>query len=146
MGNVRVEVMVAGVHPDTAFASLSDFSRYPKLTDVVRNVTVSEKDGHSVSHWEVNFRKGVMKWSERDTFDWDEREIVFVQTEGDPKSFSGRWHVVPGAGDTITVTFEADFDLGMPSIASIVEPIAERTLAENTRMIIEQLMDKEVAP
>jgi hypothetical protein len=40
----------------------------------------------------------------------------------------------------VTVTFEAEFDLGMDSIATIVDPIAERTLADNTRMIIEQLV------
>jgi ribosome-associated toxin RatA of RatAB toxin-antitoxin module len=139
MGSVKTDVTVTGVSDMTAFDLLSDFECYSKLTDVVRNVTVSQHDGESISSWEVNFRRGILKWTELDTFDRERREIRFVQTEGDPKSFSGLWRITPVGADTIVVTFEADFDLGMPTIASIVDPIAERTLVENTRMIIEQL-------
>jgi ribosome-associated toxin RatA of RatAB toxin-antitoxin module len=140
MGNVNVSVDVEGVSDVTAIDRLSDFGCYPQVTEVVRAVTIRESGGESTSVWEVNFRKGILKWVERDTFDRDNREISFVQTEGDLKSFSGRWRVVPWPSGGVTVTFEAKFDLGMPSIATIVEPIAERTLIDNTRTIIEQLV------
>lgn len=140
MGYVRVAVDIDGVSDEEAFDLMSDFGSYPRVTDVVRAVTVRRSGDEATSEWEVSFRKGILKWAERDTFDQPNREISFVQTEGDLKSFSGRWLVRPRGTDGVTVTFEAEFDLGMDSIATIVDPIAERTLADNTRMIIEQLV------
>lgn len=35
--------------------------------------------------------------------------------------------------------FRAAFDLGIPSLASIIDPIAERTLAENMQLILRGL-------
>ncbi|MFE3170592.1 type II toxin-antitoxin system RatA family toxin [Amycolatopsis sp. NPDC059090] len=140
MGDVKVSVDVPGVGDLEVFGVLSDFSAYPQATDAVRAVTIGEADGGPISSWEVNFRKGILKWVERDDFDLDERVISFVQTEGDLTSFSGHWRVVPRPSGGVTVTFDARFDLGMPTIASIVDPIAERTLMENTRTIIEQLV------
>jgi ribosome-associated toxin RatA of RatAB toxin-antitoxin module len=145
MGNVHVAVDIDGVSDDEAFDLLSDFGSYPRATDVVRAVTLA-RDGEQVtSTWEVNFRKGILKWVEQDTFDRPNRRITFVQTEGDLKSFAGSWHVLPRPGDGVTVTFKAEFDLGMASIATIVDPIAERALIDNTRLIIEQLVRPRVA-
>src|SRR5262249_41649324 len=91
----------------------------------------------------VNFRNGILRWAERDQLDPIGRTITFAQTTGDFASFTGSWHVQP-VGDDVTLAFTADFDLGMPSLAALIDPVAERTLCENLAVIIHGLFPSSV--
>jgi ribosome-associated toxin RatA of RatAB toxin-antitoxin module len=122
------------------FPLLSDFERYQDQCEAVRSVTFTERNGnHSISEWEVNFRQGIMRWTERDVFDLDGLAIRFEQIEGDAKHFSGVWYLSDTA-DGCAIRFNADFDMGVPSISDIIEPIAERALQENIESILHGLL------
>jgi ribosome-associated toxin RatA of RatAB toxin-antitoxin module len=124
------------VPADAAYARLRDFASYPAHSPAVRSVTVTDDDGDvAVSRWEANFRSGVLRWTERDTFDPAGRRIAFVQLDGDVDVFRGSWHCGPGEGGC-RITFRADVDLGIPTLADVLEPIAVRALAENTTSIL----------
>jgi hypothetical protein len=59
------------------YATLSDFERYPELSDAVQNVAVTKvSENRSVSRWEVTFRKGLLRWTEQDTFDPPNQESL----------------------------------------------------------------------
>ncbi|HSV68074.1 MAG TPA: SRPBCC family protein [Mycobacteriales bacterium] len=145
MRTVSVEFLVPSADPDAIFALLCDFERYVEHTDAVREVTVTTiagpPNGRRVveSEWSVNFRNGVLCWSERDQIDPVGRSIRFAQLTGDFEQFAGDW-LVRQAGSDVTVRFAATFDLGMPTLASIIEPIAERTLRENIDTILRGLL------
>jgi carbon monoxide dehydrogenase subunit G len=96
------------------------------------------------SDWEVNFRNGVLKWQEIDRVDREARTMTFVQTEGDLASFSGEWRV-EADGDATTVYFRADFDLGIPSLATMLDPVAERALRSNISELISAFASPQVA-
>ncbi|MGW1177329.1 type II toxin-antitoxin system RatA family toxin [Kitasatospora sp. NPDC002543] len=133
---VTLEAYVPETDIDTVFARLSDFGRYPEFTDAVREVNVTERaDGVVDTEWAVNFRNGVMRWSENEVIDPADRSITFAQTTGDFASFDGTWRV-ERAGDRVVIRFDAEFDLGMASLAAILDPIAERTLVENLQRIL----------
>ncbi|MEU3567292.1 SRPBCC family protein [Kitasatospora sp. NPDC036755] len=133
---VTLEAYVPETDIDTVFARLSDFGRYPEFTDAVREVKVTERaDGVVDTEWAVNFRNGVMRWSENEVIDPADRSITFAQTTGDFASFDGAWRV-ERAGDRVVIRFDAEFDLGMASLAAILDPIAERTLVENLQRIL----------
>jgi ribosome-associated toxin RatA of RatAB toxin-antitoxin module len=142
-------VTIAAVVPDTdlgtAFATISDFARYPALVpDVVRSVTVEQErpDGPVISAWEVFFRNGILSWSEADHLHPETWTIDFEQTIGDFEEFSGGWELTPVvlAGSTaVRVVFTADFDFGVPSLASIVDPVADRVLVESITEILRGL-------
>ncbi|WP_406835977.1 type II toxin-antitoxin system RatA family toxin [Streptomyces sp. AHU1] len=131
--------------PHEAYARVRDFGRYPDLVDRVRSVTVHPAPpGSSVlSDWEVDFRNGVLAWSEEDVFDDRARSIVFRQTEGDFESFDGRWDVTAGPHGTAQVGFAATFDFGLPSLAGIIDPVAERVLRETIEHILRTLLGDE---
>lgn len=138
MRHVTLEARLHDVDARDAYTALCDFDRYVVLTDAVREVRVhGMRDGLLHSDWEVNFRNGILRWSEVDRFDDDAMRIEFTQIDGDFDHFSGSWHVLDG--DVIVVRFEGHFDMGIPSLAQIIDPIAERTLAENIAQIIEGL-------
>jgi ribosome-associated toxin RatA of RatAB toxin-antitoxin module len=148
MRTVTIETLVpagtATVDADAVFDRISDFTRYAEYTDAVRGVTVTSRDdGAMDSQWSVNFRNGVLCWSERDWIDPANRAITFTQLDGDFERFEGSWAVAP-AGPDVTVRFTASFDLGMPSLAAIIDPIAERTLQDNMHAILRGLLGPDI--
>ncbi|MEU0333920.1 SRPBCC family protein [Streptomyces sp. NPDC006193] len=128
--------------PHEAYERVRDFARYPDLVDTVRSVTVHPAGSGSpvLSDWEVDFRNGVLAWSEEDVFDDRDLSIVFRQTEGDFESFDGRWDIAAGPHGTAQVRFAATFDFGLPSLAGIVDPVAERVLLETIEHILRTLL------
>jgi len=144
MRTVVIETLVPAADAGTVFARICDFERYAEHTDAVREVTVSTRsDGVLDSVWSVNFRNGVLCWSERDHIDHAARTIAFTQLDGDFETFEGEW-VIETAGADVTVRFAARFDLGMPSLAAIIDPIAEQALRDNLHAILRGLLGEEV--
>jgi ribosome-associated toxin RatA of RatAB toxin-antitoxin module len=145
MRRVRLEALVPRADAGMVFERISDFPRYVDYTDAVREVRIDRTDGELVSStWSVNFRNGVLCWSERDRIDAEGLHIAFEQIDGDFDRFNGSWQVAQ-TRDDVTVVFIAEFDLGMPSLASIIDPIAERALRENMEAILRGLLGGEIA-
>jgi ribosome-associated toxin RatA of RatAB toxin-antitoxin module len=140
MREVELEAKVDGISAEDLYEVVRDFGRYPELTEGVHSVEVEGIDGtRSRSRWEVAFRDGVLKWVEEDEFFDRERRIEFEQTEGDMVSFGGTWRILDDADGGSTVNMKASFDLGMASLDSLVEPIAERVLRENFATMLDGL-------
>ncbi|MET0325294.1 MAG: SRPBCC family protein [Ilumatobacteraceae bacterium] len=126
------------------YSAISDFASYPRHSDAVRTVVVSDDDGQTcTSAWEVNFRRGVLQWTERDRFDPIEHRIEFRQITGDMASFDGNWACAQ-TGRDVTVVFEAGVDLGMPALADALEPIAVRGLVSNIVSVVTGLLGDDV--
>ena len=139
MQQLTIEALVPEADADAIFTTLCEFERYPELTASVKEVAVRVADDGSLeSSWSVYFRNGILCWFERDVIDHAARSIEFEQIDGDFDVFEGSWEVVQ-AGDDVIARFSAAFDLGMPSLAPIIDPIAERTLRENIELILRGL-------
>jgi ribosome-associated toxin RatA of RatAB toxin-antitoxin module len=149
MRNVRIHLHCPDLAPAEAYRRLSDFPRYPSMTDTVREVVVEPpaEDGSVVSTWTVRFRSGLLQWTERDVLDPVDRTITFTQLRGDFHRFDGQWRSQPAEGGGTEITFDATFDLGMASLEAILDPIAEATLRENILLIVQGLVgDVQVLP
>jgi ribosome-associated toxin RatA of RatAB toxin-antitoxin module len=135
MRNVQVRMSVP-VDAGQGFEKISDFACYPDLVDVVRSVIVhNDPAGPLTSDWEVYFRNGILRWAESDRLDRDGMLITFAQTDGDFDHFTGHWCIIPqDAG--CHIHFAADFDFGIPSLAGILDPIAERTFQDTVFRIV----------
>jgi ribosome-associated toxin RatA of RatAB toxin-antitoxin module len=142
MRNVVMHLHASEVDAAEAYARISDFAKYPSLTDTVQQVTVAapEKDGSVVSDWTVRFRNGLLQWTERDVLDRLARTIEFTQLSGDFHRFQGSWRVDDAADGGALVVFDATFDLGMASLEAILDPIAETTLRNNLVQILQGLL------
>jgi ribosome-associated toxin RatA of RatAB toxin-antitoxin module len=136
-----MRIPVADLDPDRVFELIREFSRYPELTDAVEKVVVNDPDpdGSVVSEWLVHFRKGLLNWTERDYFFPEQREIRFAQISGDFDVFEGQWHVDPD-GSGCAVRFDASFDLGIPTLAELLDPVAEAALRSNILRILGGLL------
>jgi ribosome-associated toxin RatA of RatAB toxin-antitoxin module len=144
MRSIRLQLTLPGRRAAAAYSTLADLGRYPEFSPAVRSVAVSGTSATtSVSQWEVNFRRGVLRWVEEDTFDADRHQIHFRQLEGDVAVFDGSWSCVDDGADTV-VTFAARLDMGIPSLADALEPIAVRTVIDNTIAIVSGLFGDDV--
>lgn len=126
-----------GYSANQVFKKISDFKSFEQYTSAVRQVDIEQKtETSSICNWSVNFRDGVLCWREQDDFYEDKNLIEFVQLDGDMKSFSGSWVVKECEAGAI-LTFNAEFDLGIPSLAELLDPIAESALKESIDEIID---------
>ena len=140
MRSVRLRLHVPQTPANAAYATLADFERYPLLCEAVQKVTVTEvSEYRTVSQWEVTFRAGLLRWTEEDTFDPGAMTITFRQLEGDIAVFDGSWQCVDAAPGS-EVLFSARLDMGIPSLADALEPIAARTLTANIISIVRGLV------
>lgn len=142
MRQVTIRVVADNLDASAAYGRISDFARYPELTDAVLAVDLDpgQADGSSVvSTWTVRFRKGLLCWTERDTLDPDAGTIAFSQMSGDFELFEGTWRVSDSDGGA-QVEFTAQFDLGMPTLAEILDPVAEAALRDNILLILRGLI------
>jgi ribosome-associated toxin RatA of RatAB toxin-antitoxin module len=146
MRHVEIHALIPDARAEDVFDTISDFRRYPDLVEVVRAVTVTTRDdGALLSTWEVFFRNGILKWTEVDWLYRDDLKIDFVQLEGDFDELSGGW-VFEQRDDGVGIVFFNDFDFGIPSLASIIDPVAERVLTETMQLIMTRLFAQATFP
>jgi ribosome-associated toxin RatA of RatAB toxin-antitoxin module len=140
MRSVSLRLHVPDKSASDVYAALADFERYLELCDGVKSVAVTEvSQNRTVSRWEVAFRAGLLRWTEEDTFDPGALSITFRQLEGDVALFDGCWRCTDAEGGS-QIMFGARLDMGIPSLADALEPIAARTLADNIVAIVRGLV------
>ncbi|WP_436498542.1 type II toxin-antitoxin system RatA family toxin [Actinokineospora sp. HUAS TT18] len=113
--------------PATAYTAVSDFARYPELADDVREARTGPPGTRQETYWEVNFRRGIMRWHETEVFDAERLRIDFEQSDGDFDDFRGAWQVTVADGGS-DVRFEVTYDFGIESLSGLMDPIAERVI------------------
>jgi len=140
MRHIEMRAFLPGAQATAIFDTLVEFERYPELVDVVRSVEIHSRpaDGPMVSTWQVYFRNGILTWTEADRLRREDHTIEFEQIEGDFDEFSGAW-TLEQRDDGVDLAFAASFDFGVPSLASIIDPVAERVLTETIQLILRGL-------
>jgi ribosome-associated toxin RatA of RatAB toxin-antitoxin module len=149
MGTLMTEFLVPRADADEVFDALGDFDRYAAHTRIVHEVRVTAVRDRTATRrtveasWAVHFRGGLLCWSERAHLDRLARTIRFAQTGGDFAAYQGDWGVRQSGGD-VTVRHAASFDLGMPALAAVLEPLAERALRDNVDSVLRGLLGPDV--
>lgn len=141
MRQVKLDAIVRGTTARHVFDQVIKFDRYPTLAPHVRATTVHATlpEPTGSSSWELHFRSGLLRWTERDEFHPDELRIDFSQTEGDFDEFGGHWQLHQ-RGDDVELAFRCDFDFGIPSLEGILDPIAERVIRETVAWAVTGLL------
>jgi ribosome-associated toxin RatA of RatAB toxin-antitoxin module len=139
MREVDITISAAGTDADEVFKTLSDYGRYPEMTDAVLRVTLSEGEkGRERCTWEVKFRRGILIWTEEGTLDAERRRIEFWLVDGDLDELHGEWQVDQLERGSL-LRFSCRFDMGIPTLAHLIEPVAADTLRENMVSVCEGL-------
>jgi ribosome-associated toxin RatA of RatAB toxin-antitoxin module len=146
MPRVDIHATVPDCDPDELFVHVERFEAYVDIAPNVLAVSVERpSDNLAYSKWEVSFRSGILKWTEEDRIDHSARTILFDQSEGDLEVFRGEWNVTDSDG-AVRIHFGTEYDLGIPSLAAMLNPAATRTVQKNARELIEAFARSAGAP
>jgi ribosome-associated toxin RatA of RatAB toxin-antitoxin module len=110
-----------------------DVERYPESMENVRSVEIRDVKSRELRHtaWSVILKGSILEWVEEEHLDHDRRVVTFHQVKGDMEVYTGEW-VVEERGPTLTHTrLQITFEIGIPLLADMLNPVAQRSLHEN---------------
>jgi ribosome-associated toxin RatA of RatAB toxin-antitoxin module len=107
----------------------------------VRSVAVeaTTPEGVRRSSWSVLLKGSVLEWVEDEVIDHERRTVDFHQVDGDLERFSGSWVVAAADGDVSLVRLTVDFEIGIPLLADMLNPVAVRALRENSERMLSEI-------
>jgi ribosome-associated toxin RatA of RatAB toxin-antitoxin module len=130
MRSIHLRAVVPTDDAALVFKHVTDFARYPSVSADVRFVQTRPAAGPGEpqhTDWEVNFRRGIMRWTEREDIDPERLHVEFSQLDGDFDDFHGEWQLTPVTAGC-EVLFQVTYDFGIESLAGIMDPLAERVI------------------
>jgi hypothetical protein len=101
-------------------------------------IDILEDDGRRlISSWVVLFNGNELRWIEQDLIDDLRCRVDFAQVEGDLEAWSG--HVEVFGDSSCSVRYTVNFDLGVPALAELLDPLGKKAIEENCRQILESI-------
>jgi ribosome-associated toxin RatA of RatAB toxin-antitoxin module len=129
------EIMPAPV--ERVWDVVNDVLSYPRLMDHVKSVEVQEEGpGYRLTVWVVDLKGCVMRWVEREELDQSRYRIEYRQVQGDLAKFEGFWQLESVTPQSTRVVLSAQFDIGIPMLSEMLNPVAERAIRENSRRML----------
>ena len=108
--------------------------------DHVRSVRVLERGvDYRLIAWEVDCRGFVMRWVEREEINRARHRIDYRQVKGDLAQFEGYWQIEPLDGERTRVTLAVQFEIGIPMLSDMINPVAERAIRDNSQKMLDAL-------
>lgn len=130
MRSIYLHAEVPTGDADLVFKCITDFKSYPAVSSDVRSVTTHPAPAAGQAQhtdWEVNFRRGIMRWTEWEDIDHERLQVKFCQIDGDFDDFHGYWQLTPTVSGC-RVELRVTYDFGIESLAKIMDPLAERVI------------------
>ncbi|MEU6483698.1 SRPBCC family protein [Streptomyces sp. NPDC046887] len=137
---VQVEIPIAAP-PEASWRAVVDVESYPGCMDSVRSVTVVEQSGadERTTAWSVFLKGSQLEWVEAERLDHTARRFDFHQVSGDLAHFVGHWGVRPSEDGGSLVSLTVEFDIGIPLLAEMLNPVAATALRENAEQMLHAL-------
>ena len=125
----RVEVDQSIKAPwEDVWSTILDILAYPTFMENVEATAILDDDGvHRTSSWSVLLKGSVLEWTEAEVIDPGNGRITFNQVDGDLDVFDGHWQV-DRVGDETHVSMIVEFEIGIPLMADMLNPVAARAL------------------
>jgi ribosome-associated toxin RatA of RatAB toxin-antitoxin module len=110
-----------------------DIERYQDSMDTVRWVRIVEQDNERRRRaaWSVLLKGSILEWEEEEELNPENHTVSFKQLRGDLEHFNGHWSLEAIGPDQTKVVFEVAFEIGIPMLAEMLNPVAQRSLREN---------------
>jgi len=115
-----------------------NIERYPDSMPNVRWVRILD-DADPVlrrSAWSVLLKGSILEWEELEHLDPERRVMSFQQVIGDLEVFDGEWRVTPIDAENTKVHLRTCFEIGIPLLAEMLNPVAQLSLRSNSREML----------
>jgi ribosome-associated toxin RatA of RatAB toxin-antitoxin module len=131
---------------DRVWEVVNDVESYPRLMEHVRSMTVVERgENYRLTEWHVELKGCLMRWLEREELQPDRYRIEYRQIEGELAEFEGYWQLEPLTESSTRVVLTVRFEIGIPMLSEMLNPVAERAIRDNSRNMLLSLAT-EAAP
>lgn len=132
MPNVRIERDV-NAPADQLWRTILDVERYPDSMESVRSVEILAEESQQKRRiaWSVSLKGSILEWEEVEQIDHEALSVVFHQLAGDMQHLEGTWRLTRLSTDQTRVTLNVSFEIGIPLLAEMLNPVAERSFYEN---------------
>jgi ribosome-associated toxin RatA of RatAB toxin-antitoxin module len=113
--------------------SVVDLESYAESMENVRWARLVESEGEGVRRaaWSVLLKGSILEWEEEEELDHDAHKVVFKQVRGDLEFFDGYWTLEELGANETRAHFEVEFEIGIPMLAEMLNPVAQRALEES---------------
>lgn len=118
---------------DRVWAAVVDIERYPEVMSCVRWTKVVSFDEPTTRHsaWSIVLKGSILEWEENEHIDHEARVMRFTQISGDMEVFVGSWTVTEVSAERTLVELVMEFEIGIPLLADMLNPVAVRSLRGN---------------
>jgi ribosome-associated toxin RatA of RatAB toxin-antitoxin module len=132
---------------ETVWAVVLDIERYPALMTSVVDVTIEQWETATTrrSQWAMIIKGATLVWRDREVIDHDEHTVRFTQVSGDLERFEGAWIVAEKERALTRVQLTISFEIGVPLLADMLNPVAKRALSDNCIEMLEGIDARSVA-
>lgn len=121
--------------------TLLDIESYEESMETVRWVRlVGPSDEHvRRAEWSVLLKGSILEWEEEEQLDHKAHKVVFRQLRGDLEFFDGYWTLEERGPRETRAHFEVEFEIGIPMLAEMLNPVAQRALEESCATMLRDL-------
>jgi ribosome-associated toxin RatA of RatAB toxin-antitoxin module len=118
---------------ERVWETVLDVERYEASMETVRWVRIVRRDSERQRHvaWSVLLKGSILEWEEEEQLDPEAYTVTFKQLRGDLEHFDGHWNLEKIGPDHTKVVFRVVFEIGIPMLADMLNPVAQRSLQEN---------------
>jgi ribosome-associated toxin RatA of RatAB toxin-antitoxin module len=118
---------------ERVWETVVDIEHYQDSMDTVLSVRILEQNDERRRRaaWSVLLKGSILAWEEEEHLHHDTHMIVFKQLRGDLEHFDGHWALETLGPEQTRVTFGVVFEIGIPMLADMLNPVAQRSLQEN---------------
>ena len=125
---------------DSVWRLVCDVDGYPGFMEPVQSVTTLSREGdESTVSWEVLLKGSTLKWTEREHRRPESYRVDFAQLDGDLERFSGYWQLADAGGGVTDAALYIDFEIGIPMLRDMLNPVAVKALRENSTIMLKSL-------
>jgi len=123
--------------------SLVRIEEFPEFMDDVQWIRVLKRSGNRrLAAWSVLLRGSVLQWSEEAVLDAAGHRIQFEQIDGDLSIFRGSWQLAGLASDRTRASLHVEFEIGIPLMAQMLNPVAKQSLESNATRMFKALEER----
>lgn len=128
---VETSLTISDIKLEKLWENICCFDKYPKSMENVIDVQYLDEN-ENLTSWKVLLNGSELTWVEKDIF-LPYEKIKFEQVEGDLEVYKGEWRIKYNElKSEATVILIIEFDLGIPSLEEILNPIGIEAIKTNS--------------
>ena len=131
MPRVRVTYEYPSQRIEHIWQLVVNVASYPDFMDHVVAVNIEDGDSSNrICLWKVLFNGNELEWREENRVDHSQYVMSYHLIEGDLSELRGRT-TLEAEGNKALLHYDVYFDLGIPSLADLLNPLGEKEIRKN---------------